>query len=279
MRIKNKKLRILLSRKLSVAAAVVLIIMILTAFIGPFLTTYDPHEMDLSRRYAGISREHWLGADHMGRDLFTRIVHGGQTSIGLAFFGVSIGVSFGLLLGLISGYYGGIIDVLASRFIDFLMAVPTFMIAIISLAILGSGGINSGIAVGISTIPLFMRIARAQVLVVRESEHVKAALMTGVSDLRIIMTYILPEVLPLIVVAFTINLGTALLTISILAYLGIGVTLPTIEWGSIMSGGRGVMIAFPLGVIAPGIAVTLFVTCTSLLGDGLKDAFDPKAGE
>ena len=279
MKIKSKKLKIFLSRKISVIAAIGLIIMLFAAFVGPFLTSRTPYEMDFHNIFSGISRENWLGTDHAGRDLFTRIIHGGQLSIGLALFGVSIGVSFGLVFGLISGYYGGIPDALISRFIDFLMAVPAFMIAIISLALLGPGGINTGIAVGVSTIPLFMRMTRSQVIAIKESDYVKSCRIIGVSDLRIIMTHILPGIWPLIAVTFTLQLGTALLTAAALSFLGIGVNPPTPEWGSLLSAGRTHMLAFPLGIMAPGIAITLFVMCTSLIGDGLRDALDPKSVE
>jgi len=279
MKIKNKKLRIFLSRKVSVIAAFVLIIMIFAAFAGPYLTLYDPVAVNPRSAHQGISAEHWLGTDVLGRDSFTRIIHGGQLSIGLALFGVSIGVSFGLIFGLISGYYGGILDVLLSRFIDSLMAVPAFMIAIISLAFLGSGGINTGIAVGISTIPLFMRITRAGVLSVKEADYIKSCRIMGLSNLRIILIHILPGVMPLIVVTFTLQLGTAMLTASALAFLGIGVNPPAIEWGSMVSAGRPAMLSSPLGIIAPGLAITLFVICTSLVGDGLRDALDPKSAE
>ncbi|MCL2565030.1 MAG: ABC transporter permease [Defluviitaleaceae bacterium] len=279
MKIKSKKLKIFLSRKISVIAAIGLVLMLFAAFAGPFLTSHDPNEMDFNNRFGSISRENWLGTDWSGRDMFTRIIHGGQVSIGLALFGVSIGVSFGLIFGLISGYYGGVTDALISRFIDFLMAVPAFMIAIISLALLGPGGINTGIAVGVSTIPLFMRMTRSQVIAIKDSDYVKSCRIIGVSDSRIIVTHIMPGIWPLIAVTFTLQLGTALLSTAALSFLGIGVSPPTPEWGSLLSSGRVNMLAFPLGIMAPGIAIMLFVMCTSLVGDGLRDALDPKSVE
>jgi len=278
MKVKSKKLKIFLSRKLSVAAAIVFIVMMLAILIGPFLSVHDPHEMNLALRFHGVSWQHWLGADHLGRDLFTRILHGGLLSVGLAFFSVSLGAGVGVFFGLLSGYCGGILDGIISRFIDFLMAVPTFMIAIISLAVLGAGGINTGIAVGVSLIPQFMRISRSQVIEVKELEHVKACVIMGMSNIRIIMKHILPGILPIIIVTFTINLGRALLASSAIAFLGIGVNPPNIEWGALLSAGRDtlIMINFPLGVIAPGVAIMLFVMCTNLIADGLRDAYDPK---
>ncbi|MCL2564524.1 MAG: ABC transporter permease [Defluviitaleaceae bacterium] len=279
MKIKSKKLRIFLSRKISVLAALVLVLMTFAAFAGPYMTSRSPYEQDISLRFEGISREHWLGTDYIGRDMFTRIIHGGQISMGIALFGVTIGVVIGLLLGFLSGYYSGITDSIISRFIDMLMAIPGLMIATITVAILGSGGINTGIAVGLSTIPSFMRMTRASVISIKETDYVKSCRIIGVSDIRIIMTHIMPGVLPLIAVTFTLNLGTALLIASSLSYLGIGVNPPTPEWGALLSSGRHMMLSWPLGVIAPGIAITLFVLCTSLVGDGLRDAFDPKSIE
>ena len=279
MKIKSKKLRVFLSRKISVLAALVLILMAFAAFAGPYMTSRSPYDQNVAARLQGISREHWLGTDYIGRDMFTRIIHGGQISMGIALFGVSVGAAAGLLLGFLSGYYSGITDSIISRFIDILMAIPGLMIATIAVAILGSGGINTGIAVGLSTIPSFMRMTRASVISIKETDYVKSCRIIGVSDMRIIMTHIMPGVLPLIAVTFTINLGTALLIASSLSYLGIGVNPPTPEWGALVSSGRTMMLAFPLGVIAPGLAITLFVLCTSLVGDGLRDAFDPKSIE
>ena len=276
MKIKSKKLRIFLSRKISVAAALILILIALGVFVGPYFTQ-SPYEIAVERRLEGISREHWLGTDHAGRDLFARIVHGGRLSIGIALFGVSIGVFFGLTLGLISGYYGGVIDSVFSRLIDILMAIPGLLIATIAVGILGPGIINTGIAVGISSIPPFMRMTRGSVISVKEADYVKSCRVIGGSNLRIVLMHIMPSVWPLLAVMFTLNLGTALLTASALSYLGIGVNPPTPEWGSLVSTGRTMMLAFPLGILAPGIAITLFVLCTSLVGDGLRDALDPKS--
>lgn len=276
MKIKSKKLRIFLSRKLSVAAAVILIIMMLSVFIGPHFTRFSPTEINIERRLSGISSEHWLGTDEIGRDFFARIVHGGQITMGIALFGVALGASVGLLLGIVSGYYGGVLDALLSRFIDILMAIPGLMIATIALGILGPGGINTGIAVGVSAIPAFMRMTRATVISVKETDYVKSCRIMGGSNLRIIVKHILPSAWPMIVVMFTLGLGTAVLTSSALSFLGIGVNPPTPEWGALISSGRTMMLAFPLGILAPGLAITLVVMCTSLIGDGLRDALDPK---
>jgi len=279
MKIKSKKLRIFLSRKISVVAAVILIIMMLGMFIGPYFTRFSPTDINIDRRLDGISREHWLGTDEIGRDMFARIVHGGQTTMGIALFGVSLGAVFGLLLGIISGYYGGMLDAVLSRFIDILMAIPGLLIATIAVGIIGPGGINTGIAVGIASIPSFMRMTRGTVIAVKETDYVKSCRMMGGSNIRIIINHILPSIWPITVVMFTLGLGTAVLTSSALSFLGIGVNPPASEWGALISVGRHMMLAFPMGVVAPGLAITLVVLCTSLVGDGLRDALDPKSNE
>jgi len=251
--------------------------MTLLVFVGPYFTRFSPNEINVTRRLEGASREHWLGTDAAGRDQFSRLVHGGQVTMGIALFGVSMGTLFGLLFGVISGYYGGVLDSVLSRFIDILMAIPGLMIATVAVGILGPGGINTGIAVGVASIAPFMRMTRGSVISIKETDYVKSCRVVGGSNLRIIMTHILPSVWPLIVVMFTLNLGMAVLTSSALSFLGIGVNPPTPEWGALVSEGRTRMLTFPLGILMPGVAITLVVMCTSLVGDGLRDALDPKS--
>jgi len=277
MKIKSKKLKTFLSRPLSVAATVVFALLMLLVFIGPYFTRFSPTEINIDRRLLGVSSEHWLGTDAAGRDQFSRVVHGGQLTMGIALMGVSIGTFFGLLFGLASGYYGGLLDSILSRLMDILMAIPGLMIATVSVGILGNGAFNLGIAVGIASIPLFMRMSRAVAISVKETDYVKSCRVIGGSNLRIITMHIMPSVWPLIVVMFTLNLGTAVLTASAITFLGIGVSPPDVEWGLLLSEGRSRMLQFPLGIIAPGIAITLVVLCTSLIGDGLRDALDPKS--
>ena len=279
MKIKNKKLRIFMSRKMSVIGLVVFIIILFAAFVGPYLTTHSPFGMDIHNRFAGISSRNWLGTDGMGRDIFTRVIHGGQVSIGLALFGVSLGAGVGIVFGVFAGFYGGFLDAIISRVTDFLMAVPSFMIAIVSLLVLGSGGVNAAIAVGISLIPVFMRMTRGGVIAIKDLDYVKSCRILGISDSRILMTHVLPGVIPLIVVTFTINLGAALLTISTLSFLGIGVNPPNPEWGALIADSRQHILDAPLLLLGPGLAAMLFVMSTSLIGDGLRDALDSKSVE
>jgi len=276
MKIKSKKINIFLSRKISVFAAIIFILMIITAAIGPDLCKYSPYEQNQNNRFAPVSKEHWLGTDYAGRDTFTRVIYGAETSLGLAVIGVTIGLVTGVSLGLISGYYGGAVDAVISRAIELLMAFPGLFIALITIAVLGRSNINTAFAVAMSTVPSFMRITRSNVIAIKNTDYVKSCIIIGESDLRIILTHVLPNAISLIIVTFTLNLGTALLTVSSLSYLGIGVNPPHPEWGAMISSAKDAVISYPLGTVAPGLAITVFVMCANLVGDGLRDAFDPK---
>jgi len=276
MKIKSKKINTFLNRKISVFALAVLIFMLLTAVFGPGLCKYSPYEQNSQNRLAGVSAEHWLGTDYAGRDTFTRVIYGAEISLSLALAGVGVGLAIGVSLGLVSGYYGGVIDSVISRAIELLMAFPGLFIALITIAILGRSNTNTAFAVAMSTVPSFMRITRSSVIAVKDTDYVKSCMIIGESDLRIIMTHILPNVISLIIVTFTLNLGSALLTVSSLSYVGIGINPPYPEWGAMISSGKEAVIAYPLGIIAPGLAITIFVISANLVGDGLRDAFDPK---
>ena len=278
MKIKSKKINTFLSRKISVYAAIVLIFMVLVAIFGPELCEFSPYAQNQDNRYAEVSKVHLLGTDYAGRDTFTRVIYGAKTSLGLAILGVSIGLVTGVSLGLVSGYYGGAIDTVISRAIELLMAFPGLFIALITIAVLGRSNINTAFAVAMSMVPSFMRITRSNVIAIKETDYVKSCIIIGESDLRIILTHVLPNAISLIIVTFTLNLGSALLTVSSLSYLGIGVNPPEPEWGAMISSAKDSVIAYPLGILAPGLAITIFVMCANLVGDGLRDAFDPKNG-
>ncbi|MBE6013526.1 MAG: ABC transporter permease [Lachnospiraceae bacterium] len=264
-------------RKASVISAFLLLILIFTAIFGPSLCKrYHPNHQNQAERFAPISRDHWLGTDYAGRDIFTRLVYGAKFSISVSFFGVLAGGIIGVFLGLVSGYFGGVSDNLISRLIELLMAVPGLLLAIIIIAVMGKSDFNTVISVAVSVIASFTRIIRSSVISLRESDYVKSAYILGASDWRIIFTHILPNCISFIIVTFTLNLGTALLTVSSLSFLGIGVQPPNPEWGSMISLAKEYMLSYPLGILAPGLAITIFVISSSLVGDGLRDALDPR---
>jgi peptide/nickel transport system permease protein len=263
-------------RKLSVAALFVLILLCLAALFGPYLCSRSPTKQDLLNKRAPISAEHWLGTDFLGRDTFTRLVYGARISLAISFGGVLSGTLAGMLLGVFAGYFGKWADALISRLVDVLLAFPGLLLAITIVAILGHGSMNTAVAVAVFCIPSIARVTRSMALTLKDSEYVQAAKVVGASDLRIILTHIIPNSLSLIIVTVTLNLGTAILTASSLSFLGLGVQPPDPEWGSMLSQAREVVRSYPLGVLAPGLIITLTVMSFSLFGDGLRDALDPK---
>lgn len=263
-------------RKVSVLGAVILLFFLLVALFGPMFCTQDPLAQDLVHKYQQPSSEHWFGTDNLGRDTFTRMVYGARVSLSISFAGVMSGCLVGVLLGVCAGFFGGWVDTLVSRLIDILLAFPSLLLAITVVAILGSGTENTAIAIAIFSIPSIARMVRGIVMSNKDAEYIQACRVMGASNARMIFTHIIPNAISQIIVNITLNLGTAILTASSLSFLGLGVQPPAPEWGSMLSTGRDVIRAYPLAVLIPGIAITLVVMSFSLVGDGLRDALDPK---
>ena len=263
-------------RKVSVLGAVILLFFLLVALFGPMFCTQDPLAQDLVHKYQQPSSEHWFGTDNLGRDTFTRMVYGARVSLSISFAGVMSGCLVGVLLGVCAGFFGGLVDTLVSRLIDILLAFPSLLLAITVVAILGSGTENTAIAIAIFSIPSIARMVRGIVMSNKDAEYIQACRVMGASNARMIFTHIIPNAISQIIVNITLNLGTAILTASSLSFLGLGVQPPAPEWGAMLSTGRDVIRAYPLAVLIPGIAITLVVMSFSLVGDGLRDALDPK---
>ena len=263
-------------RKVSVLGAIVLLFFLLVALFGPMFCTQDPLAQDLVHKYQQPSSEHWFGTDNLGRDTFTRMVYGARVSLSISFAGVMSGCLVGVLLGVCAGFFGGWVDTLVSRLIDILLAFPSLLLAITVVAILGSGTENTAIAIAIFSIPSIARMVRGIVMSNKDAEYIQACRVMGASNARMIFTHIIPNAISQIIVNITLNLGTAILTASSLSFLGLGVQPPDPEWGAMLSTGRDVIRAYPLAVLIPGIAITLVVMSFSLVGDGLRDALDPK---
>ena len=273
---KGTILRRFLRRKISVLGAIVLILFFVVAIFGPMFCSQDPLAQDLVNEYQDPSPEHWFGTDYLGRDTFTRMVYGARVSLTLSFSGVITGCAIGVLMGVIAGYFGGWVDSLISRIIDILLAFPGLLLAITVVAILGNGTQNTAIAIAIFSIPSIARMVRGIVMSNKGAEYIQACRVMGASNGRIIFTHIVPNAVSQIIVNVTLNLGTAILTASSLSFLGLGVQPPDPEWGAMLSNGRDVIRSYPLAVFIPGIAITLVVMSFSLVGDGLRDALDPK---
>ena len=265
-----------IKNKATIVGSIILFVFFLMAILGPLFCNVDPNAIDLKNVYQYPSAEHLLGTDNLGRDMLTRIIIGARISLLVSFAGTIIGSLIGVILGVVAGYYGGIIDSIIARFIDILLAFPGLLLAIVVVAILGNGIINTIAAIAFYSIPYVARMVRGIVITIKHSEYVQVCRVMGASDFRIITTHIIPNSMSQIIINTTLNLGTAILTASSRSFLGLGVTPPHPEWGAMLSQGREVIRYFPLAAIIPGIAITLVVLSFSIVGDGLRDALDPK---
>lgn len=272
----HQVLRRFLKRKTSLIGGVIILIFLITALIGPVIAPYDPIEQNLTRNFEGISADHWLGTDNLGRDTLSRLIYGARISLMISVVSVGLGLALGLLLGVTAGYYGGRAETLIMRFVDILLAFPGILLAIAIVAVLGNGLLNTMIAVAIFSVPDFARLIRASVISIKDMEYIEACRAAGASDLRIIVRHIIPNSLSPIIVQGTLMLGTAILTASGLSFIGLGVQPPDPEWGAMLSKARELLRSAPMAAIAPGTAITLVVLSFSLVGDGLRDALDPK---
>jgi peptide/nickel transport system permease protein len=262
--------------KAAIASAFVIAGIALLAILAPAIAPYDPLEQDLENNYAGPSRAHLLGTDDLGRDTWSRLLYGARVSLGIAFASVGFALAAGTLFGLLSAYYGGWVDTSLMRLMDVLLALPGILLGIAVVVVLGSGIENTIIAVAVMSTPTFARLARASALAILARDHVAASRAVGASAPRIVLGQVLPNALTPLVVASTLQLGTAVLIASGLSFLGLGVSPPHPEWGAMLSKGRELVRATPVAAFAPGFFLTVLVLSFSLLGDGLRDALDPK---
>ncbi len=268
--------RRLLRHRLAMFGAAVLVIVIVMGIFGPAISPYDPNGMDFADRFAGPSLEHWMGTDDFGRDIFSRIIVGARVSLQVGLVAVSVATIFGTALGLIAGYSTRLTDEVIMRAMDVLYAFPAILLAIAIMAALGKGIGNAMIAIGIVYIPIFARIARGAVLGIRNEEFIIAAKALGAGDLRILLAHVLPNVLSPIIVEITLSLAFAILAEAALSFLGLGTQPPDPSWGRMLSEGRAFYRQSGWMAFFPGFAITLTVMGFNYLGDGLRDALDPK---
>jgi len=249
----------------------------LGAVLAPMLTRHDPNEVDTARRLARpLSPGHPLGTDEFGRDMTARLLHGARISLAVGLAATALAALAGSLCGLVAGLGGGWIDHAIMRSIDTLMAFPYFLLAIAIIAALGPGLVNGMIAVAVVNIPFYGRIVRGTVLAVRETEYVQAARALGVSELRLAVKHVLRNCLAPIIVAVTLNVGGMITALAGLSFLGLGVQPPVSDWGSMLSSSRQYINVAPHVAALPGLAIFLAVLGFNLLGDGLRDALDPR---
>ncbi len=268
-----KKLR---KNRAAMVGGFFIVFFIITAIVGPYFTPYAPETTDVVNKLAPPSADHWFGTDHHGRDIFSRIIHGMSITLYVGFASVILGATVGVVLGIISGYYGGRIDTIIMRTMDVLLAFPGILLALAIVSVLGGSLQNVIIAVAISSVPVFARIVRGSTLAVKQLEYIDAVRALGASDFRIIFKHILPNVSSPIIVQATLSIATAILSASGLSFLGLGAQPPTPEWGAMLSDGRNYLYNAPHVALYPGIMIVLIVLAFNILGDGLRDALDPK---
>ncbi len=263
-------------RRAAVVGLAILLVLVGLAVAAPWLTSEDPTQQQLAQVLLSPSLQHPLGTDYLGRDILARLLYGARLSLLIGFLAVALGLVVGVPLGAVSGFYGGWIDLIVQRVADILLSFPSFLLALSLVAILGVGLENVAISVGISAIPFFIRLVRSSVLTIREQTFIEAARAVGVRDGWIILRHVLPNAMTPIIVQATLNLGTAILTAAGLGFLGLGVQPPTPEWGTMLGEGRNYIFSNPNMATFPGLAIFLAVLGFNLLGDGLRDALDPR---
>lgn len=251
--------------------------LILVAIFARWLTPYDAENyFDYDSLNNGPSLQHWFGVDSLGRDIFSRVLVGAQISLAAGVFAVLIGAIIGTVLGLLAGYYEGWWDRLTMRICDVLFAFPGILLAIAVVAVLGSGIANVIVAVAIFSIPAFARLVRGNTLVLKQQTFIESARSIGASDVTILFSHILPGTVSSIVVYFTMRIGTSIISAASLSFLGLGAQPPTPEWGAMLNEARADMVIAAHVALFPAVAIFLTVLAFNLLGDGLRDALDPK---
>ena len=262
--------------KTAIIGLIMLSVLVLLAIFADVITPYDAEKSDAANRLQLPSREHLFGTDELGRDIFTRIAMGTRISLLVGIVSVTVSAVGGIILGSLAGYYGGKVDTLIMRFVDIWMAIPSLLLNITIVAVLGVGLQNVMIAIGISSIPGYCRTIRASILSIKSSDFIEASKACGASDLYLIATHIIPNSLAPLIVQATLRMGASILVCASMSFMGLGVVPPTPEWGAMLSTGRSFLRDYPHLCTFPGAAIMYTVLAMNLLGDGVRDALDPK---
>jgi ABC-type dipeptide/oligopeptide/nickel transport system permease subunit len=273
---RNRALAKFLSNKGAVIGGLLVLAFVLMAVFAPLIATHDPFKTSFLAVRKAPSALNWLGTDELGRDIYTRLLYGARASLLAGVVSVVIAVIIGVPFGLLAGYFGGWTDAAISRVTEALLAIPFLILAIALAAFLGPSLTNAMIAIGISATPIFIRLTRGQVLGVKTEDYVEGARAIGLPNFWIIVRYIFPNVLPPIVVQATITIATAIIAEASLSFLGLGQQPPNPSWGSMLNTAKNYMAQAPWMSIFPGGAIFLIVLAFNLLGDGLRDALDPR---
>ncbi len=254
----------------------VLLVLLLVAALGPGLAPFSPYNQNLAHKLEPPGASNWLGTDEFGRDILSRLIVGSRFSLSVGLVSVAVGLAGGLLMGALAGFYRGVLDQVLMTACDILLAFPGILLALAIVAVLGPGLLNAMLAVGLSSIPIFARLIRAQFLALGESVLVEAARAMGARNVRIILRHLLPNSLGPIVVQAVLRAASAILMAATLSFLGLGAQPPEPEWGAMLSAARTYVLVAPHLAMFPGIAITLAVIAINLVGDALRDLLDPK---
>jgi peptide/nickel transport system permease protein len=268
--------RVFSRRKLAVVGLALVALMVFVAIFAPLLAPYDPYKTDILNKYAPVSTAHLLGTDDIGRDTLSRVIYGTRTSLIVGVCAVLIGAIIGQAMGLVAGLFGGWINMVIMRVVDTLQAVPMIILALIISTVLGGGVRNVIIALAVGTVPGQCRMMCAQTMTVKENEYVLAGRAIGMSNFRIMFRHVYPNAFPPCLVMMTIAIGGAILAEAVLSFLGAGINPPTAAWGSMIDVGGNVLAQHPMLSFAPGVCIALVVFGFNMMGDGLRDALDPR---
>ncbi|TFE02048.1 ABC transporter permease [Jeotgalibacillus salarius] len=262
--------------KIALVGTSIVFFFILIAIFAPLIAPQGINEQDLPNRLQPPSSDFWFGTDDFGRDIFSRVVFGARLSLTVGFLAVVGSAIVGSMLGIIAGYYGKWVDTIISRIFDIMLAFPSILLAIAVVSILGPSLRNALIAIAIINIPNFGRLIRSRVLSVKEEEYIMAAKAIGMSDSRILFSHVLPNSMTPIIVQGSLAIATAILEAAALGFLGLGAQIPEPEWGAMLAASRALLVQAPWTLFFPGLAIMLAVLGFNLMGDGLRDALDPK---
>jgi peptide/nickel transport system permease protein len=269
-------MRVFVGRLVVKFGLIVIIIFILTAVFAPWLAPFEPNDQDILNALKQPSSEHLLGTDSLGRDTLSRVIYGSRTSLEVGLIVVAVSAIVGMALGLIAGYYGGWTYVIIMRFIDAFMAFPMLVLTLLIAAMLGQGMNNVIIALSVGLIPIYARLMCGQVVTVKTNDYITAGHSIGASDVRMMLQHVFPNCLPPLIVMITMMLGSTILAEASLSFLGIGIAPPTPAWGGMVNDGRSYLLELPVLSFAPGLAIMLVVFSFNMVGDGLRDALDPR---
>jgi peptide/nickel transport system permease protein len=268
--------RRLMRRKGAVVGLIIIVLLVLIALFAPLIAQYDPAQQSWTAIRKPPSAQHWFGTDESGRDLFARVIYGARASLLAGVVSISIALSLGVPVGLLAGYGGRWIDALISRITDAMLAIPFLILAIALAAFLGPSLQNAMIAIGLTATPIFVRLTRGQVMAVKVEDYVEAARAVGNPPVRIAFKHILPNIMPALIVQATISIAAAIIAEASLSFLGLGQQPPAPSWGSMLNTAQRFLTNAPWMAVWPGLAIFLAVLSFNILGDGLRDALDPR---